>query len=284
MQNAGISSLGLDWRYLAFDVRPEALAEAIRGAEQMHFVGLNLTVPHKQLAVEMVDVLDESAKEWGAVNTIRFEGKVAGGEWLSLGHPDSDSFTETRSVGYNTDADAIVRACEEDLELDISQASILLLGVGGAGRVAALKFASRGVKRLAIVNRTQAKAESVKDEIAARYPDCDVTLGYPSDSVDLMVNGTSLGLKEADPLPIDLDRFGLASARAVYDMIYQPAETSLLKRAREAGCRVSNGLGMLVYQGAKALEIWTETEAPVRTMREALEVHIYGEVVGGGRD
>ena len=283
MQNAGISSLGLDWRYLAFDVRPEALAEAIRGAEQMHFVGLNLTVPHKQLAVEMVDVLDESAKEWGAVNTIRFEGRVEGGEWLSLGHPDSDSFTETRSVGYNTDADAIVRACEEDLELDISQASILLLGVGGAGRVAALKFASRGVKRLAIVNRTQAKAESVKDEIAARYPDCDVTLGYPRDSVDLMVNGTSLGLKEADPLPIDLDRFGLASARAVYDMIYQPAETSLLKRAREAGCRVSNGLGMLVYQGAKALEIWTETEAPVRTMREALEVHIYGEVVGGGR-
>ena len=129
MQNAGLASLDLDWRYLAFDVRPESLAEAICGAERMHFVGLNLTVPHKQLAVDMVDVLDESAREWGAVNTIRFEGKVDGGEWLSLGHPEADSFSTTRSVGYNTDADAIVRACEEDLSVKVSESSILLVGL-----------------------------------------------------------------------------------------------------------------------------------------------------------
>ncbi len=277
MQNAGLSSLELDWRYLAFDVRPESLAEAIRGAERMHFVGLNLTVPHKQLAVKMVDALDESAKEWGAVNTIRFEGKTDGGEWMSLGHPDSDSFTMTRSVGYNTDADAIVRACEEDLSVDVSQARIMLVGVGGAGRVAALKFASYGAKHLFIVNRTLSKAESVREEIASRFPSCEVTVGYPDGKIDLLVNGTSLGLKESDPLPFDLYRFAFASATSVYDMIYQPAETQLLRLAREAGCQVANGLGMLVYQGAKALEIWTEKEAPVPRMRQALEEHIYGQ-------
>ena len=283
MQNAGLLSLGLDWRYLAFDVRPESLEEAIRGAERMHFVGLNLTVPHKQLAVEMVDVLDESAKEWGAVNTIRFEGRREDGEWQSSGHPDSDSFTHARSVGYNTDADAIVRACEEDLSVNLSQASILLVGVGGAGRVAALKFASYGVKRLFIVNRTMSKAEAVRAEIVSRFPSCEVTVGYPSGKIDLLVNGTSLGLKASDSLPLDLECFQLASATSVYDMIYQPAETELLRLAREAGCQVANGLGMLVYQGAKALEIWTEMEAPVASMRQALEEHIYGRSIGAGR-
>jgi len=84
MQNAGLAALGLNWRYVAFDVRPEELRAALLGAKTMQFVGLNLTVPHKLLAMEMVDVLDESAKNWGAVNTIRFEGRDKGGTWLPL--------------------------------------------------------------------------------------------------------------------------------------------------------------------------------------------------------
>src|SRR3982750_1255673 len=84
MQNAGISELGLNWRYLAFEVLPESLREAIEGAKAMRFVGLNLTVPHKLLALEMVDVLDDSASTWGAVNTIRFEAQNEAGQWLSL--------------------------------------------------------------------------------------------------------------------------------------------------------------------------------------------------------
>src|SRR5512134_3271918 len=84
MQNAGIAKLGLDWRYLAFDVRPEELRAALVGARSMQFVGVNLTVPHKLLAVDMVDVLDESAKNWGAVNTVRFEGRDRNGTWMPI--------------------------------------------------------------------------------------------------------------------------------------------------------------------------------------------------------
>src|SRR5262245_3015781 len=114
MQNAGIAALGLDWRYLAFDVRPEDLRAAIAGAKAMRFVGLNLTVPHKLLALEMVDELDESAKRWGAVNTIRFEGRGANSDWKPLSQLAVEAIDEVRSHGFNTDADAIARSVQED--------------------------------------------------------------------------------------------------------------------------------------------------------------------------
>ncbi len=101
-------------------------------------------------------------------------------------------------------------------------------------------------------------------------------MGYPSGSVDLLLNATSLGLKAEDSLSMDEAAFAFRNARAVYDMIYRPAETPLLKAAKAAGCRVANGLGMLLYQGVKALEIWTERPAPVEVMRRALERSVYG--------
>src|SRR5262245_55367193 len=117
MQNAGLAALGLNWRYLAFEVHPDDLREAIAGARAMKFIGLNLTVPHKLLAVELVDALDESAKTWGAVNTIRFEAQDPAGAWRPL-HEFSDAPPERiRSHGFNTDADAITRSLREDLRL-----------------------------------------------------------------------------------------------------------------------------------------------------------------------
>ena len=98
-----------------------------------------------------------------------------------------------------------------------------------------------------------------------------VVEGYPAGTVDLVLNATSLGLKPDDPVPFDEKQFSLRQAAAVYDMIYRPAETALLKAAKAAGCRTANGLGMLLYQGAKALELWTGQTAPVEVMRRALE-------------
>lgn len=273
MQNEGIRRLGLDWRYLAFDVRPGDLAAAIFGAQRMGFVGLNLTVPHKEEALGLMDALDASARDWGAVNTIRFEGRQAGGSWESLAHSEADAFEERRSVGFNTDADAIARALEEDLALKLGGLSAVVVGVGGAGRVAALKLASAGAHRLFLVNRRMEKAEAAKREIEGRFPACRVQTGYPRERVDLLINGTSLGLSALDPLPVDRSDFDFSQAAAVYDMIYEPAETRLLRAARAAGCRAANGLGMLVYQGAKALEIWVERAAPAGAMRLALERH-----------
>ena len=273
MQNEGIRRLGLDWRYLAFDVRPSDLEAVILGAQRMGFVGLNLTVPHKVAALGLVDALDTSAREWGAVNTIRFEGRQAGGCWESLAHVEADGFEERRSVGFNTDADAVARALAEDLALKLGGLSALVVGVGGAGRVAALKLAAAGARCLFLVNRRMEKAEAVRREIEGRFPACRVKTGYPQERVDLLINGTSLGLKALDPLPVDRSGFDFSQAATVYDMIYEPAETRLLREARAAGCRAANGLGMLVYQGAKALEIWAEREAPAEAMRLALERH-----------
>ncbi|MEW6156085.1 MAG: shikimate dehydrogenase [Verrucomicrobiota bacterium] len=275
MQNTGIAGLGLNWRYLAFDVEPSQLRAAIQGAQAMKFIGLNLTVPHKILAMDMVDELDQSARHWGAVNTIVFEGRTKDGEWKRLRELEPDAIEATRSVGFNTDADAIARSIEEDLKLKLAGAKVLLLGVGGAGRVAALKLAECGVGEMHLVNRTMQKAEDVSVEIRQRCPEVTVRIGYPASGVDLILNGTSLGLKPDDPMPMDLNQFFLAQARCVYDMIYRPPETPLLRAARKAGCRVANGFGMLLYQGARALELWSGETAPVDLMRQALEKHIY---------
>lgn len=276
MQNAGISELGLNWRYLAFDVDPAHLGEAIAGARRMNFIGLNLTVPHKLLALKIVDVLDDSAAAWGAVNTIRFEGRTGDGQWLRLGEMDPAAVEEIRSHGFNTDADALVQAITEDLQLKLHGASVVLLGAGGAGRVAALKLASENVSELYLINRTRSTAATLADEIAQRYPAVWVGTGYPPKPVDLLVNATSVGLDPADDLPFDRKQFQLSSTRFVYDMIYRPAETPLLKAAREAGCRIANGLGMLLYQGVRALEIWSGRPAPVEAMRLALIKEVYG--------
>ena len=276
MQNAGLAELSLDWRYLAFEVHPDHLREAIAGAKAMKFMGLNLTVPHKLLAIDLVDVIDDSARIWGAVNTVRFETRDAAGGWVPLHRVPPDQVGEIRSHGFNTDADAIVRSIREDLNIELNGASVLLLGAGGAGRTAALKLAAAGVRQLFLINRTTTKAEEIAREIQRRFPSVDVQTEYPAHPVDLLLNATSLGLKSGDAIPLDQSWFPITKARAVYDMIYRPAETPLLQLAGNAGCKTANGLGMLLYQGAKALELWTEQTAPIAVMREALKKNIYG--------
>jgi shikimate dehydrogenase len=275
MQNAGLAALGLNWRYLAFEVDPRNLRSALQGAKAMNFVGLNLTVPHKLHAVEMVDVLDESAKTWGAVNTVVFEGREGSEEWRPL-RAFAETPSETRTHGFNTDADAITRSLREDLGLELAGAKIVLLGAGGAGRTAALKLASEKASSIFLVNRTPSKAEAVAAEIRVRHPEVQVATGYPTGAVDLVLNATSVGLKPHDGMPFDGEQFSLRQAAFVYDMIYRPAQTALLKAAKAAGCRTANGLGMLLYQGAEALELWTGRSAPLAIMRKALEANVYG--------
>lgn len=276
MQNAGFAALGLNWRYVAFDVRPEELRMALVGCKAMQISGLNLTVPHKLLAMDMVDVLDESAKTWGAVNTIRFEGRDKTGKWMPL-HEFKDTLPEkVRSQGFNTDAGAIARDIRESLGVELKGARVLLLGVGGAGHTAALKLAAEGVGELFLVNRTESKAASVAAEIRRRNLHAKVQLGYPRGDIDLAINATSLGLNANDPLPWDAKQFSLRQAHNVYDMIYRPAETAFLKTAKAGGSRTANGLGMLLYQGASAFELWTGQRAPVEVMRRALEANVYG--------
>lgn len=261
MQNAGIAALKLNWRYLAFDVHPSQLRGAIEGARLMGFVGLNLTVPHKMLAVEMVDVVDDQAKPWRAVNTIVFETHAGG----------------IRSRGFNTDADAIVKSLKEEFSLEtLRGASVLILGAGGAAQTAALRLAREGIGELFLVNRTAARAAELAQAIRKDCPSVAVREGYPSRAVDLVLNATSLGLKPEDGPPIDLAWLRKLPPRFVYDMIYRPTETQLLRAARSAGCQAANGTGMLLHQGARSLELWAGQSAPLSEMRRALEKNVYG--------
>lgn len=276
MHNAAFAALGLNWRYLAFEVLPENVRTAIAGARDMRFVGINLTVPHKLLALECVDAVDETARLWGSVNTIVFEGRNRAGLWLPLRDFESDLPREIRSHGFNTDADGLENALREDLQFELRGKRVLLLGAGGAGRMAALKCASAGAAELFLVNRTPAKAIEIAAEISRQFSQVRVSVEYPRSEIDLLLNATSLGLRPDDPSPLDEKQFSPRQARAVYDMIYRPAETRLLASARAAHCQTANGLGMLVGQGARAFNLWTGQGAPVQIMRRAAEQNIYG--------
>jgi shikimate dehydrogenase len=277
MQNAGLRALGLNWRYLAFEVHPDHLRPAIEGARRMGFIGLNLTVPHKLRALEMVDVLDDQARTLGAVNTIVFEARDHSSSWAPVGGFDSPPEREVRSRGLNTDADAIVQALQEEFAWEsLRGATVLLLGAGGAARTAALRLVREGLAALYLVNRTQDRAAELAAEMAKSSPATRTIVGYPSESVDLVINATSLGLKADDPLPIDLQWLQTRRPRFVYDMIYRPMETGLLRAARSADCRAANGAGMLLHQGTRALELWTGRPAPVHVMRAALAKNLYG--------
>jgi shikimate dehydrogenase len=209
------------------------------------------------------------------VNTIRFEGKIGDGAWKPVSQ-FADPPQQVRSVGFNTDADAIIQSLEEDLGFTPKGNRVLLLGAGGAGRVAALRLAAADASELFLVNRTHSKAAEVAREIQQRFPLVKTATDYPREGVDLLLNATSLGLRPEDEFPFDKSRFRLENAAAVYDMIYRPTETPLLRAAKAAGSRTVNGLGMLLYQGAKALELWTGQKPPITVMRDALVRNVYG--------
>ena len=277
MHNAAFAALGLNWRYLAFEVRAEDLRAAIAGAKAMQFSGLNLTVPHKLLAMEMVDELDESAKTWGAVNTVRFEARDGDGQWQPLHHFSEPLPGEIRSQGFNTDSDGFGPFIARGFGPGTGGRESIVAR-NGRGRAGG-GFEAGGGKCVRIVSGGFREGQGRGG--GAGNPQT-ASAGESSDRfskgpVDLLLNATPLGLKAGDPSPLDGKQFPLRQARAVYDMIYSPAETTLLKAAKAAGCKTANGLGMLLYQGAKAFEIWTGQPAPVDVMRRALEQNIYGK-------
>ena len=243
-----------EWRYDRFEVAPEDLPRALPLLHAKKFRGVNLTVPHKILAVSLVAAIDPAARLVGAVNTLRWR--------------------EDGWEGFNTDGYGLAGGLREDLGVELKGADVILLGAGGAARGAAVECLQRGCASLWIANRTQANLEELLALLAPLAggvvlrgfdPAKAAQAGLPASAV--LVNATSAGLKAADPLPVDLA--ALPAPCAVYDMIYNPAETPLLAAARARGMPAANGLSMLVHQGARALEIWTGRPVPVDAMAKA---------------
>jgi shikimate dehydrogenase len=261
MHNAAFTALQMNWVYLAFHVEPQNLRPALLGARAMGLCGVNLTVPHKLLGLDAIDEIDPEARKLGAVNTVAIEnGKLR---------------------GFNTDGYGFAKAIKEDFNMSLKDKRVLILGAGGAGRAIAIKCALEGAAKVIVANRTTARTEPIGKEIAATkaavqtLPLSAKEIGRVIGDVDLLVNATTVGLQPGESLGLNAGMF--SSKLAVYDTIYQPAQTELLNLASEAGAKVSNGLSMLLHQGAQAFEIWTKRKAPLPVMRRALRAAVYRE-------
>ncbi|MEI6084170.1 MAG: shikimate dehydrogenase [Verrucomicrobiota bacterium] len=259
MHNAAFAALEMNWAYLAFHVDPANLRQALLGVRDMNYRGVNLTIPHKILALDLVDEVDLEARKLGAVNTIVVEaGKLR---------------------GFNTDGYGFAKALKEDFDLSLKGKRVLVIGAGGAGRAIAIKCALDGAAKVSVANRTAAKIQPIADEIAKTKTAFQAlamnAIAAALPEVDLLVNATSVGLTAGESL--DLPASAFTPALAVYDTIYRPVETPLLRLAADAGAKTSNGLSMLLHQGAKAFEIWAKRKAPLAVMRRALRAAVYGE-------
>lgn len=246
MQNAAIEALGLPWVYVALPVRPGELKQALEGARAMGFVGVNLTIPHKEAAIAELDEIDPVASAIGAVNTVHF--------------------CERGLVGYNTDAYGFTQSILSDGELTFDEATVLILGGGGVARGMAAGAAAEGARKVIIANRTRSRAERLVAELSNHYPDTrwEIVQASPSSLLnaagrsEIIANATSLGMRPDDPLPIE--RECLTPAHVVFDSVYAPPQTALLLAAKDAGATCVGGLGMLARQGAKSLAIWSGLE------------------------
>ncbi len=251
MHNAAFAALGLNWLYLPFHVEPSHLRAALDGIRCLGLAGVNLTVPHKVLALAMLDDVDDEVRRIGAVNTV--------------------SIADGRLRGHNTDAAGFSTAIQEEFGLSLRGTRVLILGAGGAARAIAVRCAGEGAAAIWIANRTPANAESIVRAVGDR---AHVASLRSLPEADLVVNATSVGLHEGDSLGLPAKFF--SARHCVFDTIYRPAETELLRTARQAGARVANGTGMLLHQGARAFEIWTGEKAPLSVMRDALQAAIEG--------
>jgi shikimate dehydrogenase len=254
MHNAAFATSGLDYVYVAMDVRPENLPEAVSGLRALGFRGFNVTMPHKEAILPLLDELDEAARVTGAVNTVVVD--------------------EGSLRGTNTDGSGFVEACVE-ARIGFAGARVLLVGAGGAAAAIAVAILGEDPRELRILNRTRQRAEKLRERLEGVYPGAGVSVHQTADSevaargADVIVNATYLGMKSEDPLPVPASCLGATTA--VCDAVYRPGgETRFIRLARERGLRTLSGGRMLLYQGVQAQRLWTDKEPDVRAMSDAL--------------
>lgn len=255
IQNAAFEHLGLDYVYVAFNVSAENLEKAILGVRGLGIYGLNITMPHKISIIKYLDILDESARRIGSVNTVLNR--------------------DERLVGYTTDGVGALNALRY-AGVDPSGKKIVILGAGGASRAISFTLAEYA-RELIILNRTVERAVDLVRNIRDALGDLvNVKAGELADrnlerelkDADILINATSIGMKPNDSeTPVRCDF--LHSNLTVFDIIYEPLETRLIREARIAGAKTIDGLSMLIHQGAASFEIWTGMRAPVEVMKEA---------------
>jgi len=252
MHTAALRECSIPGSYSALHIQPDRLEAMIRAVREEEYRGINVTIPHKESVMELLDELGEDARRIGAVNTIVNEGG--------------------RLIGRNTDGIGYVRSLKEEAAAELEGRRIVVLGAGGAARGIIYALAAEAPDRILLLNRTPERAE----KLAREWSDLADIAALPSEraaealkNADIVINTTSVGMHpHLEGLP--LDPALLRGSEIVSDLIYNPLETRLLRSAREQGCRTHGGLGMFVYQGAYAFEYWTGVQAPVDVMRSAV--------------
>lgn len=246
IHNSAFREMGLNYCYVPFHVRKERLKEAIYGIKALNIKGLNITIPHKEEVLKYLDKISDEARYIGAVNTIINEDGLL--------------------IGFNTDTFGFIMSLKEE-NVKIKNRQFLVIGAGGASKAVLYGILKEGGD-IFLFNRTISKAFKIKDDFKALgeikiVEKIEKTL---LDTVQIIVNTTSLGLKPDDPMPIEPSF--LNENHTFCDIVYP--ETPLMIEARKIGCKVIGGLGMLLWQAAKAFEIWTGYEAPIEVMKKSL--------------
>ncbi|MFH1045855.1 MAG: shikimate dehydrogenase [Candidatus Omnitrophota bacterium] len=255
MHNAAFAALGLDARYELFEIEPAGLEEKFRQKIKQGVRGFNVTIPHKEKILTLLDEIDEEAEFIGAVNTIKV---------------NEDATTK----GFNTDGLGFIYHLKTIVGFNPADKRVALLGAGGAARALVSQLARQNASEIALFDIDQEKTDALVNKIQGHFSQCWIhSVKEPNDLLgnapELLINATPLGLHRNDRMILNPDLFH--SKMLVYDLIYNPAQTSLLLAAKAQGCHgVFNGLGMLLYQGVLAFKIWLEFEPPVEVMEEAL--------------
>ena len=258
-QQAAFDHLGIAVTYQHWPTPADGLETRVLGLQAPDVLGVNVTIPHKEACLPLVDDLDPLVRRVGALNTIFNDGGTL--------------------RGYNTDVEGFLRPLQ-DAFFEPRGCTAVVAGAGGAARAVVVALAEAGAARIAVVNRTLERAQRLVSELSAAVKPVQLVAAIDSREswekaaaeAGLLVNCTSLGTagtpeEDRSPMPSDLIR----SQALVYDLVYQPAETRLIRDARQAGARTIGGLPMLIYQGAASFKLWTGKDAPVDIMFEAAE-------------
>ena len=264
MQNAALRACEIKAQYARFHIRANELRSALLFLRKLDFVGIKLTVPHKIAASTQIDEADESATRAGAVNTIRVR--------------------DEKLIASNTDGEGFLRAIRTEFSIDLRDLRVMIIGAGGGtGRAIAWQCGLENCERLVLVNRTLEKANALTEQLRPLFsgprvlgPSARIEAVAWDESamrtqladIDLIVNATSLGMNPNNPAPVPARL--IAPHHIVFDCVYEPSKTALLRAAEEAGARGANGLSMLLYQGARSFSTWFNRDAPIEAMRAAL--------------
>ncbi len=256
MHNQALRALQIPGIYFAFERNRNQFLRLLRPRKKWILDGFNLTIPHKETILPYLDATDASAKLVGAVNTV----KRVGNRW----------------IGYNTDVYGFSKSLSE-ASFKAKGKKAVILGAGGGARAVLAALLKLGAKEIVIFNRTSSKSGRLVNEFQKKFRRSRIKniqhrndLRVEFQNTDLLVNATSVGLKPGNTPPIPVSFLPRKKRMLVHDLIYGRRKTKLLQAAKRLGHRTADGEAMLLYQGARAFEIWTGKKAPLKTMRKAL--------------